>query len=587
MNRRLVSFPFLIFALLLCSQLALGQQSSSSTSDKTAEETLREKAFDLLESLADQIGSLQSAENRARMGSNIAGSLWPHDEKRARALFKLVENDIKLGLQVEKTAPNAEHTFQVFLKLREDTAARMAKCDPELALTFVRETVPFVNEYARDRDGEISPPIAEKEHELELRLAKQIGANNPEIAIKLARQSLTSDDFPTDLVLVLRAAGRKDKAQATVLYKEIVEKLRDKDFEDTWYFQFARELLQTYTPPESDESTFRELISVFVAKAFAGGCDKRGSEEPQRFCLEIGMLVPLMEKLSPLQARRLNHLSPTPERQRAEARKRALTELDDVAETGTIDEILELESKYPDISDQVHWRAAGMARMLGDLDRAEKIASSYNGDAAVRREMQEYVANERRAANRTEVEWQQTQKMLGDLPLRDQITILLQLAEGTAPIDKKTAVKILAHLNGLVDMLPPGREQTEQQIKLASIYCLANNDRGFAIMEGLLPKLNDLIAASAKLDGYEAHYLRDGEWTMTAEGSVGNILTILANNARYFARYDFDRAVTLAGQFERSEIRMMAQLRLAQGIFESPGPLQRGGYIGIAQRIIY
>jgi hypothetical protein len=105
-------------------------------------------------------------------------------------------------------------------------------------------------------------------------------------------------------------------------------------------------------------------------------------------------------------------------------------------------------------------------------------------------------------------------------------------------------------------------------------------------MEALLPKLNDLIGASAKLDGYEATYLRDGEWTMTAEGSVGNILTILANNASYFARYDFDRAVTLAGQFERSEIRMMAQLKLAQGILEGPAPRQGGVYSGPVQRWI-
>lgn len=48
------------------------------------------------------------------------------------------------------------------------------------------------------------------------------------------------------------------------------------------------------------------------------------------------------------------------------------------------------------------------------------------------------------------------------------------------------------------------------------------------------------------------------------------VLTILANSASYFARYDFDRAVTLAGQFERDEIRMMVQLKLAQGILVGP-----------------
>ena len=45
---------------------------------------------------------------------------------------------------------------------------------------------------------------------------------------------------------------------------------------------------------------------------------------------------------------------------------------------------------------------------------------------------------------------------------------------------------------------------------------------------------------------------------------------ILTANAVYFALYDFDRAVALSSQFERREIRMMAQLKLAQGVLEGP-----------------
>jgi len=55
---------------------------------------------------------------------------------------------------------------------------------------------------------------------------------------------------------------------------------------------------------------------------------------------------------------------------------------------------------------------------------------------------------------------------------------------------------------------------------------------------------------------------------MTAEGGVGSLLTMLAQNAVYFALCDFDRALALSTQFERREIRMMAQLKLAQGVLE-------------------
>jgi hypothetical protein len=122
----------------------------------------------------------------------------------------------------------------------------------------------------------------------------------------------------------------------------------------------------------------------------------------------------------------------------------------------------------------------------------------------------------------------------------------------------------------MVEMLSPGEKQTHFQIQLALGYCLVKDDRGFAIMESLLPKLNELVAAAVKLDGYDTQYLRDGEWNMSAAGSTGNLLTELAGGAGYFAWFDFDRAVSLAGQFDRIEIRMMAQLKLAQGILDGP-----------------
>ena len=105
---------------------------------------------------------------------------------------------------------------------------------------------------------------------------------------------------------------------------------------------------------------------------------------------------------------------------------------------------------------------------------------------------------------------------------------------------------------------------------MASVYCQAKSDRGFAIMESVLPKLNELISAGAKLYGFDTHYLRDGEWNMSAEGSTGRLLYVLVQLAGHFAWYDFDRAINLAAQFERPEIRMMAQLKLAQGILAGP-----------------
>lgn len=565
MNRPFSSLLAVCATLLLCFQLTHGQQTTQNTRDsdpKAAE--LREKAFGLLASLADQIGTLQSAENRARIGSNIAGSLWPHDEKRARALFKLVEEDIKLGLQVEKLAPHSQHTFQVFFKLRDNTAERMAQHDPELALAFVRDTVSFVNEYARTPDGEIAPGIVRQEHELELRLARKISAANPEVAMKFGRQSL-ANGFSKDLLPVLRRSS-KDKAQG--FYKEIVTKLRDADFEDWQTLEFALVLAQSYRPPTADESTFRELIHILITKAIAIGCAKQplvDYDQKASLCGQIGALYPVMEKFYPVQARRLAEWKPQNQDYTYE-RDAGHIELDELVENGTVEEVLSLTSKYPHLEGSIRMRAMWMAEAAGDVEKAEQIARNYNGDPNIRQVMDERIAHYQKLSTHAEEQWLETQRQVDRLPLQAQVTVLTNLAHSIASRDRKTSLKGLAHISNMIDTLPPGREQTVRLIELATVYCLANSDRGFAIMEGLLPKLNELIAASARLDGYDARYLRDGEWNMTAEGAVGDILTVLANNAGPFAWYDFDRAVNLTAQFERSEIRMMAQLKLAQSI---------------------
>ena len=113
--------------------------------------------------------------------------------------------------------------------------------------------------------------------------------------------------------------------------------------------------------------------------------------------------------------------------------------------------------------------------------------------------------------------------------------------------------------------MKPGREQTGAWMALAMMYSLYESDRGLAIMESVLPQLNELANAAAKLDGYDHNYLRDGEWNMSSEGSVGQILTALAQNAGYFAWSDFDRAVSMTAQFSRPEIRFMARLKVGPG----------------------
>ena len=60
------SFRYLLL-LLVAVALTPAKTFCQQVSDKQADEVLRHKAYKLLESLAEQIGSLKSGENRASM----------------------------------------------------------------------------------------------------------------------------------------------------------------------------------------------------------------------------------------------------------------------------------------------------------------------------------------------------------------------------------------------------------------------------------------------------------------------------------------------------------------------------------------
>ncbi len=556
----------LIVMIVLFSGLAHAQQNNSITENaQTTDALLRARAFNLLELLAGQINTLQSGENRARLGSNIAESLWNHDEKRARTLFVSVEDDIRAGLHNrESDDPRAEHTLMVFLRLRVDTVERIAKHDAELALAFLKATEPNLDKPA-------PYGVAESERALELRLARQIAADNPNLALKLGRQSLARG-FSDDLLSLLRQLHRKHREQALILYNEIVLGLRNADLARRGEARyFAQNLAHSFTPPAVDDSTFRDLINMFITSAEANGCGNKmvGRDERTEFCRQIASLVPQMEKIDPLRAAQLKHWAP--EGQQFTPLRQAYDELRDLTQNGTVDEILALASKYPQMEGQVYWQAMMKAAASGDVARARKIATDYGGSPERQGSMLAQLDRHQQSASMNDEKLAEVERRLSKIPrILERIGFLLDVAKRVDPNDRTAALKLLNQASGIVDTMKPGREQSEAQMGLAMMYCLHKSDRGFAIMESMVPKLNDLVAAAAKLDGYDNRYLRDGEWNMTGEGSIGSLLTKLAQNAGYFAWCDFDRAVSLAAQFERPELRLMAQMKLAQAILAGP-----------------
>jgi hypothetical protein len=550
--KRSLRYLLLLLAVALIPANTFSQQINNTQAD----EVLKQKAYKLLESLAEQIGSLQSNENRVRMGSNIAMSLWPHDERKAREMFATVTNEIKTALKNED--PDQDYVARNFVKLREDTALRIGMFDPNWALQFLEETIP---NYISSGD--------EDQKELPLRLALVVVEKHPDLAVKLGREALKYGVSETQLHLIYEL-NRKSRVHAAALLAELVkvapnQGIRSIMKHEQFYFMLAR----LVEPTLGRDPAFRNLMRYFTDLALEAGCDNKNLRDTDTyaFCYRLGLVVPFMEKVDPKRAAPLKHLGRkgsfpyewSPE----------LTEYADVYERGSVEDLLAMLPKYPE------FRGAGQSFVLrklveaGDFERARKLANEFTWQEASSKEniAKEIDEAERIVKEDTSKEPLRIAQLSSDYEAFDY---LFRTATEIGPRNPQTTVKLLDRASELWDKVPPTRRQMQYQIGIAIRYCQVKSDRCFTRMEPVIHKLNELVSAAVKLDGIDNNYLHNGEWNMTAEGGVASLLTMLAQNAVYFALCDFDRAVALTSLFERLEIRMMAQLKLAQGILEGP-----------------
>jgi hypothetical protein len=579
-THRSLSAAFIILVLLFSVSARSQERDSRESQDKSTEAETKKKAIDLLLSVVGQVDTLRSPENRARIRSNAAEVLWNADEKQARSVFAAVADDLKAGFsEYESEAPTYSNsrrenferyqTFMVFWQLRRDTIDRIAKHDPDLALEFLNATKP-------PETIKLPEQVATAEEFLSLYLAGQVAAKNPQLALKIGRESL-AHGFSNDLLSVLVRIQRKNRETSQTFYRAIVDKLREANLmTDRGAREFAFNLVRSYQPPDADELAYRDLLGMLMKIALDSGCGDEQSENSGEICYQLGPLFSELQKYYNQRAAPLKRWAS--DDQQEDGRSSIPAEVREIVESGSVNELLELTKKYPQLEGFISYQAFLKASDGGNFDQAQKIAEATNG------EMRGYMVSQLKEAQRfiTKGEDRKAaiQEVLSNMTTDEQIQYLLSLAGWFAARDRKTAFGFLDQVSELIDREKPGRTKLMGQVELAIAYAFMKSRRGFPIVESMIPRLNQLVSAAMQLDGVETSYVRDEEWNMNNQGVIGGVLAELAQNAGYFAAIDFDRTVALAGQMERPELRLMAELKIAQGVFrEQPGaPAFRRNY---------
>jgi len=236
--------------------------------------------------------------------------------------------------------------------------------------------------------------------------------------------------------------------------------------------------------------------------------------------------------------------------------------------------MLAFAEKYPtELRNQIYQSASWKAFSGGDPNRARQIVSDFIADPVQRRAILEQYDSQGLNNASEDNKILEARRLLSRAKTLDRkVQILTQLANTLASKgDKKGALSFLGEARGIADSSAPSTTQISAQMQLAQAYVRLDPDQSFAIMQPLIAKANELIAAAAVLDGFENRFLKEGEWLTPGAGNTGSIVNNLNQGLAGLARIDFDRARALADQFDRPEVRLMAQLAIAQGALNRNG----------------
>jgi hypothetical protein len=536
---------------------------------------LEKKALDLLESISDQIVNLRSSTNRLRAESAVADLLWTRNEKRARALFNSAA--AQLATRISELDYGDQEAYQEIMRInqsRQELVTRVATNDPELALTILRQTRLQMGNNSRNHW------YAQNDINLEMNVANQLAAKDPARALELARENL-SRGLTWNVISFLTQLHQKDPKSAAALYEDIVTRIKDEHLARhpelaniTW------NLLMAFQPPQAAEAIYRDLLTTVLSEALS--IDRRtqtGLGLSQNFYHHLESLKPVVEKYAPTRVAELRDWSQAVE-QVLDPSTKIHQELNRLSQNGTVDDILALAAKQtPDNQNMLYQSAVWKALAAGDAQRAREIAELIT-DPVSRRQTLDGIDNQ--LANRAESSNKaaEARRLIDKTKhVNRKIEILIQMANMVAGADKKVALELLAEARAILSAVPLSSVMVIPQLRVAQAYLTLDPDQSFALLQPLLPKLNELVAAAATLDGIDARYLKEGEWEMPGTNNLGNVVNTLNQTLAALGQSDFDRAHNLAEQIERPEIRLLVEIDLAQSVL-SGKPIYPGVFSG-------
>ncbi len=542
---------------------------SQATAEDPAEKQARiqTEAIAFLRETMAEASNMRSMENRISFTSDLAALMWYHDEREARNMFvgaisdfrSLLtgydtrmnsygaepKDDIYMGLGPVPFGEPSEkmlivRKFRVAMGVRQQIAMSVAEHDPDMAFSFLTETM-----------GALTNPMFREQMEdsgkyFEHQLLAQIASRDPGKAAEFAGRTL---------------ADGVDHRHVELL-KQVYSKNADEGV------KFGSKILSAVKASPGDIEDFAVLSLLSFGKQSLEASRKEGGKKP---VYTDGEVRELAEIASQLALRSDDMIDPSHALNIASAIEPILPAR--AAQIRAKHKPPTIESPNRNVN-----TATGVATTSGSGS-----APAIDAEANARREAEEKMAADVEGLSNTQLPAEEQQRIVAQAReyLRSEgsrekkIAGLNMLAAQVARAgDKDLAREIMRDVEGLVNPYPKHYQDFLMTWMVIAGYAEADPDRAFVMLEGSVYRANELISAFVKVGEFidvAEEMIVEGEVQVGAFGGsmvrgLSQQLGVAESTISTLVKADFAKTRAITNRFDRPEMRVLAKMLVLRSV---------------------
>jgi hypothetical protein len=565
--------------ILVLATLATAQTEAEKKAAEEKENLQKEAVLFLRETLSD-VNGMRSLENRISFASELAGLMWFHDEREARAMYAGLIGDFRdllmrydsqmnaLGVTPEDAQgrigpmsflvePDDKsrvlRRFSTAMGVRQAIAMSIAEHDAELAFGFYYDSLSAISNPEFRKQAETRDPY------LEAQLLARIAETNPGKAAQYGSKSL-SKGFAHHHLELLKKIYAKDADKGAEFGAAILSKLKDGKTEGlsdlyliSGLLEFGGESLELSRKPKGKRPVYssadlREIAEVLAQRIL----NLKDAELPGAFSY-----ADVIEKYAPGRA--------------AQVRTRLKRGMPNSNFNGGSSMGYGSPNSYATAitSSNSNSNMAGYDRQVREREEREKAEQKLIDD------VQGLTKKELPKEEREKI-IAQVRKIIMQTPGRDKkIGSLSMLAAQVSKMgDKDLAAEIMRDAERLVSPTPKNYQDFLLTWMLASGYANSDPEKAFPILEETIGRANDTLSAFIKVGEFvdvAEEMIQDGEVQVGAFGGqmvrgLTSELGMADATIQILAKADFAKTKNLTNRFDRAEIRVLAKMMVLRAV---------------------